>query len=244
MARDQGAHSTRRSFCWTLAGVLVAPGIAIAQASKVVRRIGRLESGAPLTPEDIRKEVDALREFGWVEGQNLHTERRYANGRFEALQPLAEELVRAKVEVIVTGGTAATRAAMRATKTIPIVFRIADDPVGGGLVASLAHPGGNVTGFSAALPEVNAKYLSVLKELLPGLKRIGVVESRNPSSQRTASRSRKVAARWASSRSLPKSPRMTLMARLTAWRNSAFSCSSYAPTASCSTAGSMSSLRR
>jgi putative ABC transport system substrate-binding protein len=118
--------------------------------------------------------------FGWVEGQNLHTERRYANGRFDALQPLAEELVRAKVEVIVTGGTAATKAAMRATKTIPIVFRIAYDPVGNGLVASLAHPGGNVTGFSAASPEVNAKYLSLLKELLPGLKRIGVVESRNP----------------------------------------------------------------
>jgi putative ABC transport system substrate-binding protein len=181
MARNGGAYSKlRRSFCQAVVGVLVAPGFAIAQASKGVRRIGRLESGGPLTPEDIRKEVDALREFGWVEGQNLHTERRYANGRFEALQPLAEELVRAKVEVIVTGGTSATKAAMRATKTIPIVFRIAYDPVGDGLVASLAHPGGNVTGFSAASPEVNAKYLSLLKELLPGLKRIGVVESRNP----------------------------------------------------------------
>ena len=181
MARNRGDYSMlRRSFCRAVVGVLVAPGFAIAQASKGVRRIGRLESGAPLTPEDIRKEADALREFGWVEGQNLHTERRYANGRFEALQPLAEELVRAKVEVIVTGGTAATKAAMRATKTIPIVFRIAYDPVGSGLVASLAHPGGNITGLSAASPEVNAKYLSLLKELLPGLKRIGVVESRNP----------------------------------------------------------------
>jgi ABC-type uncharacterized transport system substrate-binding protein len=117
MARNRGDYSMlRRSFCRAVVGVLVAPGFAIAQASKGVRRIGRLESGAPLTPEDIRKEVDALREFGWVEGQNLHTERLYANGRFEALQPLAEELVRAKFEVIVTGGTAATKAAMRATK--------------------------------------------------------------------------------------------------------------------------------
>ena len=181
MARNRGDYSMlRRSFCRAVVGVLVAPGFAIAQALKGVRRIGRLESGAPDTPEDIRIQADALREFGWVEGQNLHTERRYANGRFEALQPLAEELVRAKVEVIVTGGTTATKAAMRATKTIPIVFRIADDPVGRGLVASLAHPGGNVTGFSALSPELDAKYLSLLKELLPGLKRIGVVESRNP----------------------------------------------------------------
>ena len=156
----------RRSFCRAVVGVLVAPGFAIAQASKGVRRIGRLESGAPLTPEDIQKEVDALREFGWVEGQNLHTERRYANGRFEALPPLAAELLRAKVEVIVTGGTTATKAAMRATKTIPIVFRIASDPVGSGLVASLAHPGGNVTGFSA--PELDAKYR---KSERPGTKK-------------------------------------------------------------------------
>ena len=95
MARDQGTHSrSRRSFCGTLAGALVAPAIAIAQASKV-RRIGVLESGTPETPEEIWKQAEPLRELGWVEGQNLHVERRYDNGRFEALQPLAEELVRA-----------------------------------------------------------------------------------------------------------------------------------------------------
>ena len=115
-----------------------------------------------------------------MEGQNLHVERRYANGRFDALQPLAEELVRAKVEVIVTGGIAATAAAKRATTTIPIIFRSAGDPVRSGLVASLARPGGNVTGFSLIGPEVAVKYLSLLKELLPGLRRIGVVESTNP----------------------------------------------------------------
>jgi putative ABC transport system substrate-binding protein len=152
--------------------------MAIAQGTTAVRRIGRLESGAPETPDDI---AEALRKLGWVEGQNLHIERRYANNRLEALQPLAEELVRAKVEVIVTGGTPATLAAKRATTTIPIVFRAAGDPVGTGLVASLARPGGNVTGFSLSGPDIAAKYLSVLKELLPGLRRIGVLEAaKNP----------------------------------------------------------------
>src|SRR5205823_13971301 len=102
MARDREAYSvSRRIFCWTLAGVLVAPGIAIAQTSKV-RRIGVLEPGTPDTPEGLRKQAEPLEKLGWVEGQNLHVERRFANGRLEALQPLAEELVRAKVEIIVT----------------------------------------------------------------------------------------------------------------------------------------------
>jgi putative ABC transport system substrate-binding protein len=116
-----------------------------------------------------------------VEGENLHVERRYANNRPEALPSLAEELVRARVEVIVTIGTPGTLAAKRATTTIPIVFQSAADPVLAGLVISLARPGGNVTGFSIAGPEVAAKYLSLLKELLPALRRIGVLEvSTNP----------------------------------------------------------------
>src|SRR5262245_36012194 len=143
---------SRRSFCLTLAGVLVAPGIAVAQTSKV-RRIGVLLPGLPATPEDTRIYSEPLRQLGWVEGQNLLVERRYANGRLEALQPLAEELVRAQVEIIVTAGTPATLAAKRATTTIPIVIAGAGDPVLLGLVASLARPGGNVTGFSHASPE-------------------------------------------------------------------------------------------
>src|SRR5215472_4487880 len=127
MARDQGVHS-RRSFCWTLAGVLVAPHIAIAQVPKV-RRIGVLEAGAADSPEDIRKQDEPLRQLGWLEGRNLHVERRYANGRLERLQALAEELVRANVEVIVANGPNPTRAAMRATTTIPIVFRVGSDAV-------------------------------------------------------------------------------------------------------------------
>jgi putative ABC transport system substrate-binding protein len=174
MAPDHGAYSkSRRSFCWTLASVLVAPGVAVAQASKV-RRIGVLEIGEPDTPEYIRKEAEPLRALGWVEGQNLLVERRYANDRYEALQALAEELVRAKVEIIVTGTTSATDAAKRATTTIPIVFGAAD-PVRFGLVASLARPGGNLTGVSLASLDVAAKQLSLLKELLPRLQRIGVL---------------------------------------------------------------------
>lgn len=181
MARDPGAFSMSRRTFGRMLGVffLAAPRIAMPQRATVVRRIGYLESGGPDWPEDLRRQAEALRAFGWVEGQNLHVERRYANGRWEALQSLAEELLRAKVEIIVTGGTAATAAAKRATNTVPIVFR-AGDPVRSGLVASLAKPGGNVTGFSLNGPEINEKYLSILKELLPGLKRIGVLESTNP----------------------------------------------------------------
>lgn len=175
----QRRPTSRRTACRLLTGVLVAvPGMALAQGTTPVRRIGRLESGARETPDEIS---DELRKLGWMEGRNLHIERRYADNRFEALQPLADELVRAKVEVIVTGGTPATLAAKRATTTIPIVFRAAGDPVGTGLVASLARPGGNVTGFSLSGPDLVPKYLSVLKELLPGLRRVGVLEaSTNP----------------------------------------------------------------
>ena len=182
MAQAQRALS-RRSFCWTLAGVLVTPGIALAQAPNVVRRIGVLEPGAP-NPDGERVQGEALRELGWVEGQNLRVERRYANGRSEALQTLAEDLVRAKVEIIVTAGTPATLAAKRATTTIPILIRTSGDPVAAGLVASLARPGSNVTGYSDATPEVTAKRLSLLKELIPRLRRIGVMwEAGNPANR-------------------------------------------------------------
>ena len=183
MARDWGAYSvSRRIFCWTLAGVLVAPRIAIAQTAKV-RRIGILEPGREIvyTPEWRRSQAEPLKKLGWVEGQNLLVEPRFANGRTEALQPLAEELVRAKVAIIVTAGTPATLAAMHATSTTPIVFRTVGDPVLLGLVASLARPGSNVTGYTEQSSEVTAKYLSVLKDLLPQVQRIGVLwEARSP----------------------------------------------------------------
>jgi putative ABC transport system substrate-binding protein len=158
--------------------VLVA---ARAQTAQNARRIGILEPGAQPAPAERQDESAALRELGWVEGKNLLVERRYANNRAELLQPLADELVRLKVEVLVTGGTAATLAARNATTTIPIVFRSAGDPVRAGLVASLARPGGNVTGYSTVSPELEAKRLSLLREVLPGLQRVGyLVASVNP----------------------------------------------------------------
>jgi len=166
-----------------LAGAFVAPGVAIAQTSKAARRIGVLEPDATglATSAWRRTQAEPLEKLGWVEGQNLLVERRTANGRPEALQPLAEELLRAKVEIIVTAGTPATLAAMHATTTIPIVFRTAGDPVLLGLVASLARPGGNVTGYTEVASGVTAKYLSVLKELQPRVQRIGVLwEAGNP----------------------------------------------------------------
>lgn len=179
---SQHSPESRRTFNRLLVGLVAAASrIAIAQSPTVIRRIGRLEAGAPDTPEDMWEQAAPLRDLGWREGRNLQVERRYANGRLEVLQSLAEELLRAKVEIIVTGGAEPTRAAMRATTTIPIIFRAASDPVLNGLVASLARPGGNVTGFSVVAPEAQGKMLSLFKELVPELRRIGVLEvSGNP----------------------------------------------------------------
>ena len=173
----------RRTFVRVaVGGALATAGIAGAQTGATVRRIGILRSGAPDSPEAVRQIADVLRKFGWVEGQNLVVERRFADGRPERLRSLADELVRLKVELIVTTGTAATLAAKSATSTIPIVFWSAGDPVGSGLVASLARPGGNVTGFSIAATEMNVKRLAVLRECLPAAQRFAILENAaNPS---------------------------------------------------------------
>jgi putative ABC transport system substrate-binding protein len=115
-----------------------------------------------------------------VEGQNLLVERRYVSGNVELLRPSAEEIVRLKVEVIGTQGTPAALAAKNATKTIPIVLWSAGDPVATGLVTSLSRPGGNVTGFSLVGPEIEAKRVELLRELVPGLLRVGMLEPANP----------------------------------------------------------------
>ena len=118
----------------------------------------------------------ALQELGWNEGKNIVVERRYADNWNEALPELAAELVRLNVDVIVANVTLPTRAAKQATSTIPIVMIAPGDPVGDGLVDSLARPGGNVTGMSALLsPELAAKRLQLLKEVLPGLSRVAVL---------------------------------------------------------------------
>src|SRR5499427_1053433 len=118
---------------------------------------------------------DALAELGWIEGKNVVFERRYAENRLERLPELAAELVRLNVDVIVAIGTPGPLAAKRATSTIPIVMAAAGDPLGSGLVASLARPGGNVTGMSLMAPDLGGKRLELLKELLPGLARVAVL---------------------------------------------------------------------
>jgi putative ABC transport system substrate-binding protein len=172
----------RRTFIGAVAaGIIAAPLAASAQTAATVRRIGILSPGALPSPAELQSEYAPLRALGWVVGQNLLVERRDANGRAELLRPFAEELVRLKVEIIVTAGTPATLAAKSATTTIPIIIYSAGDPVRTGLVASLARPGGNITGYSIVSPELDAKRLALLRELLPSLQRVGVLElSTNP----------------------------------------------------------------
>jgi len=163
---------------FTLVVVLAMCG-AVAQAQQPkIPRIGFL---APSSSSFITPLVEAfrqgLRELGWIEGHNITIDYRWAEGKPERLPDLAAELVRLKVDVIVTAGEPAVRPAQQATKTIPIVMAASSDPVGSGLVASLARPGGNVTGLSAFTRELNAKRLELLKEAIPGLARVAVLRS-------------------------------------------------------------------
>jgi len=125
--------------------------------------------------------VQRMRELGWVEGRNLAIEYRWAEGHTERLRDLANELARLKVDVIVSHNTPGPLAAKEATSTIPIVFATAGDPVGSGIVASLARPGGNVTGLSSQSPDVAGKRLELLREIVPGLHRLAVLaDTDNP----------------------------------------------------------------
>jgi putative ABC transport system substrate-binding protein len=116
-----------------------------------------------------------MRELGYVEGKNIVIERRHAEGELDRLPELAAELVRLNVNVIITSGPTATRPAKGATSTIPIVMMFDDDPVGSGFVATLARPGGNITGLSTLAPEISGKQLELLKEIVPRLNRVAVI---------------------------------------------------------------------
>ena len=147
-----------------------------AQQPTKVPRIGYLTGASP-SANSARIEAfrQGLRELGYVEGKNIVIEWRYAEGKLDRLPALAAELVRLKVDVIVTGGPTATRAAKEATVTIPIVMALDGDPVGNGFVASLARPGGNITGLSTLAPELSGKRLELLKEIVPKLSRVAVL---------------------------------------------------------------------
>jgi putative ABC transport system substrate-binding protein len=156
--------------------ILAAAFTADAQQPKKVYRIGYSSagsgsSGMPRT-EAFRQ---GLRELGYVEGKNIVIEYRYAEGKRDLLPVLAGELVRLKLDVIVTGGPTTTRAVKEATVTIPIVMAQVNDPVGNGFVASLARPGGNITGLSTLAPEISGKQLELLKEIVPWLARVAVL---------------------------------------------------------------------
>jgi putative ABC transport system substrate-binding protein len=166
----------RRTFIALVSGgLLAAPLAAEAQQAAKIARIGYLATnlaGAPHLPEAFRQ---GLRDLGYVEGRNVVIEYRDAEGKFERLPALAAELVALKVDVIVAPTTPAALAAKQATRTLPIVFTVAADPVTSGLVTSLARPGGNVTGSSILTPELVGKWLELLKQAVPGVSRVAVL---------------------------------------------------------------------
>jgi putative tryptophan/tyrosine transport system substrate-binding protein len=166
----------RREFLGAVGAAAVAfPLSAPAQQSEPIRVIGYLGVTTPSDSSDRTNAfVQGLRELGWIEGRNVAIEVRWAEGRAERYSEIATEFVHLKVDVIVTAG-GAVLAAKQATSVIPIVFAVANDPVGSGMVASLARPGGNVTGLSLQFTDIAGKRLEVLRETVPGLRRLGVM---------------------------------------------------------------------
>jgi putative ABC transport system substrate-binding protein len=159
-------------------GICLASGAASAQQAKVWR-IGFIDSAARSESLDALRQ--GMRDLGYVEGRNIQYEVRHAGGKFDVLPELAADLVKRKVDVIVTGGTPATRAARHATNDIPIVMVFTGDPVETGLVASFARPGANVTGISNVNVEINPKRVDLLLKALPKVARVGaLLNSANP----------------------------------------------------------------
>ena len=166
----------RREFITLLGGAAAAWPIAARAQQPKMPIVGFLGSGTPAT-QSLSSSAFAqrLRELGWIEGRTFAIEYRWADGRDERYAEFAADLVRLKVDVIFATGTPAVIAAKRATTLIPIVFAGAANPVGGGLVASLARPGGNLTGVSSQTAEVASKRLELLREVVPSLRRLAVL---------------------------------------------------------------------
>jgi len=177
-ARDhrRGDRVRRREFITLLGGAAAWPVAARAQQSSTMRRIGFL---GPLSEQTQLQWTTAflkgLRDHGWIEGTTISIDYRWAEGRSDRLAELAAELVQRNVGVIVTSGTEQTLAVKQATASIPIVFAAAGDPVGTGLVGSLARPGGNVTGLSNQSADVVGKRIDLLREAVPGLRKLAVM---------------------------------------------------------------------
>src|SRR5262245_27213262 len=166
----------RRKFITLLGGAAASPLVARAQHQAKLSTIGFLVVGTPLSHGQwVAAFVRRLHELGWIEGRTVVIEYRWAEARTERFGEIAAEFVRRKVDVIVTSATEAIVAAKQATSVIPIVIAAAGDPVGTGLVASLARPGGNVTGLSIQQTDVAAKRLELLREIVPGLRRLAIL---------------------------------------------------------------------
>ena len=150
---------------------------ALAQQPTKIPRIGFLTGSPSVFPGRIEAFRQGLHQLGYVEGKNIVIEYRYAEGKSDRLPALAAELVRLKVDIIVSGGPTTTGFLKEATTTVPIVMGFDTDPVGNGLVASLARPGGNITGLSVLSPELGGKRLEILKEIVPKLSRVAVLGS-------------------------------------------------------------------
>jgi putative ABC transport system substrate-binding protein len=167
----------RREFISLLGGAAASwPLAARAQQPGKLPTIGYLGSGTPLTDSQwVAAFVQRMRELGWVDGRNVAIEVRWAEGRSERFAEVAAELVRLKVDVILTHNTPPVLAVKQATSVIPIVFASAGDPIGTGVVASLARPGGNVTGLSSQTSDTAGKRLQLLREIVPGLRRLAII---------------------------------------------------------------------
>ena len=168
--------SSRREFMVLLGCAAAWPFAVRAQQAGKVHRIGVLETiSTTLNVANFYALREGLRQLGYAEGQNLVIEYRSADGRDDRFPGLARELLALKVDVIVTRGTPAAKAVKNATSTVPVVMMASGDPVGVGLVTSLARPGGNITGLSAIVGELSPKRLELIKEIVPGLARIAVL---------------------------------------------------------------------
>jgi putative tryptophan/tyrosine transport system substrate-binding protein len=168
-------HTRRRELITLIGGAAMWPLAASAQQPAKLPTIGFLGTATPsMWSHWVAAFVQRLREHGWIDGRNIAIEYRWAEGRTERFAEIAAELVRRKVDVIVTSGGAVV-AAKQATSVIPIVFPMAPDPVSSGLVASLARPGGNVTGLSVQSTELATKRLELIREVIPGLRRLAIM---------------------------------------------------------------------
>lgn len=166
----------RRGFLTMLGAAAIAPRLAAAQQARKLPRIGFLGNSTPtLEAKLVGSFREGLRDLGYIENQNISIEYRWAEGKYERLPTLIAELIASKVDVIVTAGTPAALAVKKATASVPLVMVAVGDPVGTGLVASLAHPGGSATGLTSIAPELEGKRLELIKQAVPGVSRVAVL---------------------------------------------------------------------